>query len=225
MAAGAAADASARPVPAAGGETPSAERPALGSHRHETARPPLSRTDREAVRRRDPEALGALFECYFDRVYAVIYRLLGERALAEDVAQEVFLKVYRAAHRMDPERDPLPWLMAIAHNACRDVWRSNAHRLGRRAVSIDEHPLAGGGLSAGTNDPEREALARERERLVQQAILRLPEPLRVAVVLHDYQGLGHEEIARITGVRHAAARKRYSRALEALGRLLEDHLR
>ncbi|HEY3216926.1 MAG TPA: RNA polymerase sigma factor [Candidatus Eisenbacteria bacterium] len=220
MAPGAAPEVAARSGTASGGEAPSPEPPGAGPHRHGSGQGPLSRADREAVRKRDPEALGALFECYFDRVYALIFRLLGERTLAEDVTQEVFLKVYRAAHRMDPERDPGPWLMAIAHNACRDVWRSNAHRVRRRAVSIDEHPHLGGGLSAGTNDPERDALAGERERLIQEAILRLPEPLRVAIVLHDYQGLGHEEIAAITGVRHAAARKRYSRALAALALLL-----
>ena len=54
--------------------------------------------------------------------------------------------------------------------------------------------------------------------------MKLPEPLRLAIVLHDYQGLGHEEIAALTGVHHAAARKRYSRALAALARLLKDSL-
>jgi RNA polymerase sigma-70 factor (ECF subfamily) len=114
--------------------------------------------------------------------------------------------------------------MTIAHNACRDLWRSNAWKLTRRAASLDgDSPLAET-LTRGTNDPEREALAAERERLVQEALLELPEPLRVAIVMHDYQGLGHDEIAAITGVNHAAVRKRYSRALAALGRLLKGSL-
>ena len=100
-----------------------------------------------------------------------------------------------------------------------------AWKLSRRAASLDgDSPLAAT-LSRGTNDPERDALASERERLVQQALRRLPEPLRVAIVLHDYQGMGHEEIAALTGIHHAAARKRYSRALSALARLLKDSLR
>jgi RNA polymerase sigma-70 factor (ECF subfamily) len=179
--------------------------------------------DLERVRARDPEALAALFERYFDRVYGLVYRLLGDRTLAEDMTQEVFLKVHRAAHQLDPSRDPGPWLMTIAHNACRDLWRSNAWKLTRRAASLDgDAPLAAM-LSHGTNDPERDLLASERERLVQEALLRLPEPLRVAIVMHDYQGLGHEEIAA-TGIHHAAARKRYSRALAALARLLKGSL-
>jgi RNA polymerase sigma-70 factor (ECF subfamily) len=178
----------------------------------------------ERVRRRDPEALAAFFERHFDRVYGLVYRLLGDRAQAEDVTQEVFLKVHRAADRIDPMRDPVPWLMTIAHNACRDLWRSNAWKLTRRSASLDgDSPLAET-LSRGTNDPERDLLASEREHLVQEALRRLPEPLRVAIVMHDYQGLGHDEIAAITGIHHAAARKRYSRALAALARLLEDSL-
>jgi RNA polymerase sigma-70 factor, ECF subfamily len=178
----------------------------------------------ERVRNRDPEALAAFFERYFDRVYGLVYRLLGNRAQAEDMAQEVFLKVHRAADRIDPMRDPMPWLMTITHNACRDLWRSNAWKLTRRSASLDgDSPLAET-LSRGTNDPERDLLASERERLVQEALLKLPDPLRVAILMHDYQGLGHGEIAALTGVNHAAARKRYSRALAALARLLEDSL-
>jgi RNA polymerase sigma-70 factor (ECF subfamily) len=158
-------------------------------------------------------------------VFGLIYRLLGNRSLAEDVTQEVFLKVHRAADRLDPARDPLPWLMTIAHNACRDVWRSNAYRLSRRAASIDDDARLAEMLPRATNDPERDLLATERERLVQAAIGELPEPLRVAVVLHDYEGLGHEEIAAIMGIHHAAARKRYSRALAALAKALGDRLK
>ena len=185
----------------------------------------LTRAQLEAVRRRDPEALGALFERYFERIFGFVYRLLSERGLAEDVTQEVFLKVHRGAHQIDPTRDPGPWLMTVAHNACRDLWRSGAYRMGRRTSALDEAPLAHETVSREADDPEQRLLREERERLVQEAISKLPEPLRVAVVLRDYQGLGHEEIATITGVHHDAARKRYSRALAALARLLEGKLR
>lgn len=174
------------------------------------------------VQAREPEALATFFEAYFDRVFGLVYRLLGNRPGAEDVTQEVFYKVHRAAHRLDPDRDPMPWLAAIAHNACRDHWRSGAYRLGRRSASIDE-PVVQSSLAAAS-DPEREALASERERLVQAAISELPEMLRVPVVLHDYQGLSHEDVARILGIRHDAARKRYSRALTALGKRLREML-
>ena len=64
----------------------------------------------------------------------------------------------------------------------------------------------------------------ERERAVQEAIHDLPEQLRVAILLHDYEGLGHEEIANMTGITHSAARKRYSRGLSELARKLRSRL-
>jgi len=164
--------------------------------------------------------MAAFFEHYFDRVFGLVFRLLGDRTAAEDVTQEVFYKVYRSAHQLDPARDPGPWITAIAYNACRDLWRSGAHRMGRKSHSVEDDPVVASRLTTGTNDPERDALRNERERLVQQAIAALPEPLRTAIVLYDYEGLSHQQIADLAGIQHAAARKRYSRALAALAETL-----
>ncbi len=179
----------------------------------------------EGVRTRDPEALSAFFEEHVDAIYDFAYRLLGERAPAEDATQEVFLRVHRAAERLDPERDPRPWLAQITRNVCRDVWRSAAYRAGRRSVSVDADEPDGVVLTAPKADPEQATLDRERDEIVQAAILKLPEGEREIVVLHDYRGLRHDEIADVVGVSHAAVRKRYSRALarlaESLRRVLE----
>jgi RNA polymerase sigma-70 factor (ECF subfamily) len=172
------------------------------------------------VRARHPEALAAFFERYGGHVYGLAFRLLGAREGAEDVTQEVFFKVQRAAHRLDPARDPLPWITAITYNACRDLWRSSAHRLERHSDSLEADPALAERLPGGGGDPESVLLGEERERRVQEALLALPESLRAAIVLHDYEGLDHREVAVLTGIGHAAARKRYSRALAALGRLL-----
>ena len=188
------------------------------------SRPALSRDVLEAVRAREPAALATFYERYVDQVYALVYRMLGERVAAEDITQEVFHKVHRAAPQLDTSRDPGPWLTAIATNACRDLWRSGAHQMRRRSDSLDDEGGLAERLTRGQDEPERVALARERERLVQEAIRELPEPLRLAVVLHEYEGLDHLEIAKLTGVHHAAARKRYSRALEALGKRLRGKL-
>ena len=179
----------------------------------------------ERVRRREPEALGRFFELHFDAVYGLVFRLLGNRAMAEDATSEVFLKVHRAADRIDPGRDPKPWLMTIATNVCRDLWRSGAWRMSRRSDSIDDDPVVAGRLTDSSASPEGAMLATERERLVQEALMELPEPLRTAIVLHDWQGMSHLEVAAASGIEHAAARKRYSRALAALAKCLEGRLR
>jgi len=186
---------------------------------------PLDRATLERVRARDGEALGLLFERYFDAVYALVHRLLGDHAAAEDAASEVFLKVHRAAHQLDPGRDPAPWLMTIATNVCRDLWRSGAYRMSRRQAAALDDPSVAGQLTRAGDGPEHEVISAERERLVQEALMQLPPPLRTAIVLHDWQGLSHQEVADALGLEHAAARKRYSRALSALARRLEGRLR
>jgi len=174
------------------------------------------------VRKRDPQAMALFFECYFDRVYGLACRLLGDRTSAEDVTQDVFQKVHRAAHQLDASRDPGPWLMTITHNACRDFWRSRAYKLARKSRSLEDTEGLAEMLPSPGENPEETAGRRERARRVQEAILDLPEELRAVVVLHDYQGLGHEEIAKMIGATHVGTRKRYSRALTRLARALRD---
>lgn len=202
------------PARADAGPGASGDGPELGA-------PAFSPDELSRVRAREPEALSAFFERYFEQVFGLVFRLIGERSLAEDVTQEVFLKVHRAIHRLDITRDPSPWLTTIAYNACRDVWRSGPYRLSRRSAPLDD-PAVAPRLASVALDPEGSLLAAERERWVREAVARLPEPLRVAVVLYDYQGLSHEQVARLAGINPAAARKRYSRALAALGAMLKQ---
>lgn len=178
--------------------------------------------DLEGVRRRDPGALAALFDAHFDRLYAVVYRMLGNRTEAEDAIQEVFLKIHRGAPSLDPGRDPAPWLVTIAANVCRDRWRSGSSRLDRASSSIEDNPGIAQTLSHGGSDPERDLIAGERARRVQEAILRLKPESREVIVLREYEGLGYDAIAEILGVNEAAVRKRFSRALDELGRHVNE---
>lgn len=184
-------------------------------------RPAEPSLDLEGVRRREPAALEAFFERYFDRVYAIVARLLGNRAAAEDAAQEVFVKIHRAAHTLDPARDPGPWVATIATNVCRDFWRSAPHRMERRSASLEDTPGLADRLTTGIADPEHNLVMAERAGLVQAAILELKEDFREVVLLREYDGRSYEEIAAIVGANEAAVRKRYSRALAELGSLLK----
>ncbi len=205
-------------VPGNGGSAPQAAR----SSASELA--PPSREELLRVRDREEAALGRFFDRYFSHVYGLVRRLLRDETLAEDATQEVFLKVHRAIDRLDPERDPAPWLTTIAYNVCRDRWRSSADKMDRQSSSIEDQPGLSNRLGDSRSTPEEDALAHERQRLVQEAISRLPEPQREVVVLHDYEGMTHDEIAQMVGASHAAIRKRYSRALNALADLLKETL-
>ena len=188
----------------------------------EGADPPL---DLEGVRQRDPMALAALFDRYFDRLYAVVYRILMNRAEAEDAIQEVFLKVHRGAPSLDPARDPLPWLVTIAANVSRDRWRSGSSRLDRASTSFDSNPGLREtlpGPDGGGSNPERDLLTRERAERVREAIAKLKPESREVIVLREFEGMGYDRIAEILGVNEAAVRKRFSRALDELGRHVNE---
>lgn len=189
-----------------------------------SSKAPLDLSVLQGVRNRDPDALGAFFEHYFDRVYALAFRLLGDHASAEDAVQDVFYKVHRAADRLDTSRDPGPWLVTITLNTCRSLWRSASYKMSVRSVDVE--PPSGGapGVADPARDPEERLMSAERERQVQDAVGRLPEGLKTVVLLRDYQGLDHREIAEILRISHDAVRKRYSRALSELGKSLQGIL-
>ena len=81
------------------------------------------------MRARDPKALGAFFDQHMPRINSLAFRLLGDVHAAEDLTQEVFYRAFRALERLDPARDPVPWLVAITYNAWRDQCRSRARSL------------------------------------------------------------------------------------------------
>jgi len=176
----------------------------------------------ERVRTRDPEALGALFDAYIGRIFGLAFRMTGDRSAAEDVTQETFLKVHRAAHQLDPDRDPGPWLLTIAANVCRGHWRSRGGRQDKQTLSLDAKPEAVAHVRAEGADPEQDAQAADEKRRLDRALERLPKEMRLVVVLHDLRGMTHEEISAATGDAPPAVRKRYSRALGKLRELLED---
>ena len=183
--------------------------------------PAFDREDLKRAQSGDAEALGRFFDHHFDRIFSVVYRFVGSVETAQDITQEVFLKVRRHIGRLDIENDPAPWLYTVAVNACRDHRRSAWWRISRQSVPLD-HDLAAPALSSRMPSPEEALVTAEEEGRVQAAILQLPPELGMSVVLHDFEGLSHDLIARITGTSHAAARKRHSRALRALAALLGE---
>jgi len=213
------------------GERPSKDREAGSTDGHATAQtsgrasvPPPDATVLSAARQRDPDGLARFFDHYFRLVYGLTFRLLGNTELAEDATQDIFYRLQRAIDKLDPDRDPTPWVITVALNACRSIWRSTAHRMDRQTDSWEP---AGDGRHEPVDQgrsPAEELEQTEREQVVQAALLALPENLRSVVVLRDYQGLNHQEIAAVLGLRHGAVRKRYSRALHSLADLLRGKL-
>jgi len=210
-----------------GREQPSRREPDVaGTGDHAASGAGLSPDVLAGVRRREPDALGALFDAYVDRIYGLALRLLRDRAAAEDVTQEAFLRVHRSCHQLDPTRDPGPWLLTITANLCRERWRRSRRRGEDRTLSLDDDEAPGAFLAAAVVDPAPDpaaaAEATQRQRRLEEAIGHLPENMRLVVLLHAHQGLTHEEIAALVDENPAAVRKRFSRALRRLRELLQD---
>jgi RNA polymerase sigma-70 factor (ECF subfamily) len=170
----------------------------------------------EGVRRRDAAALERFFDAVFPYVYNLALRLTGHREAAEDVTQEVFLKVYRAADRIEPDRSPRPWLTTITYNAVRD----SARRTSARPEDATD-PAVIGDRQAGGRTPDEELSRAEASELVERALRALDEHHRAVVILHEYCGISHADIATMMGASHDAVRKRYSRALGQMREYIE----
>ena len=168
----------------------------------------------DRLRRGDPAAFETLVVVHQHRVFAVALRMLGNRADAEDAAQEVFLRVHRALPGFRGDAKLSTWLYAIAARLC-------LSRLGeahRRLVRADETALAR--VPDPEADPARHLEEDEREAALRRAITELSDDRRMVVVLRDLEGLPYEEIAQILGLELGTVRSRLHRArLDLKGKL------
>jgi RNA polymerase sigma-70 factor, ECF subfamily len=143
---------------------------------------------------RDPDALGTLYDRHSARLFGLAQRILGDTGEAEEVLQEVFLYVWKAAATFDPSRGPvLAWLLVATRS--RSIDRLRSRRPGRSGGvrSLDEVPEA-----ASSEDIEADASSREWEAQCRAAIAELPEDQRRALELAYFDGLTHQEIAERT---------------------------
>ncbi len=140
--------------------------------------------------RQDMAALGELVQRHQQRVLELAFRTLGKWDLAEDVAQEAFLRVHRAARNYRPKARFTTWLYRIVVNLCLDERRRRA----RNGTSLDDVTVE------AQAEPDCDVAEKEEiAQLVRAAVNGLPERQRVALVLHRYEGLSHSQIAEVTG--------------------------
>jgi RNA polymerase sigma-70 factor (ECF subfamily) len=168
----------------------------------------------ERSQRGDLDAFDRLVLIHQDRIYHLAYRVTGNAEDARDVAQETFIKAYRALPRYRHHAAFGTWLHRIAVNTALDLVR---RRPQAPPAGLEEVKLA-----AAAHNPDLELERREAERRVQAALARLSPPHRTIVVLRDLQGMAYEEIAGVLGIPIGTVRSRLSRAREALRQALRD---
>src|SRR5580692_4918679 len=173
------------------------------------------------LRSRDERAFRELIDAERDRVFNITYRMLGNRAEAEDVAQEVFISVFKTIDSFREESKLSTWLYRVTVNHCKNRIKYLARRHDRDRDELDEsaHAQQTNGAVADPPrhaQPDRALAGAQMEKLLQEAIANLEEDHRVVVVLRDVEDLSIEEICEITGLPDGTVKSRLHRARLAL---------
>ena len=167
--------------------------------------------------RGDAHAFGLIFEQYRVPVFNFIYRMLnGNREVAEDLLNEIFMKLHDAREYYEPRAKLSTWLFTIARNHCLNCIKSRNYRQSRRTVSLEElaqkttEPSAPDRLvSRSVPDDAKRADLRE---LLEQAIAGLPDEYKEVFILHAVEGFAHAEVAQMLKTNPATVRTHYHRA-------------
>jgi RNA polymerase sigma-70 factor (ECF subfamily) len=179
---------------------------------------------------RDERAFNALVKAYERRVFALVLRMIGNRAEAEDLAQEVFVQVFKAVGSFRGESKLSTWIYRIAINLCKN--RTKYLRV-RHAGEQDELEAVADRMPIGEARhanvaqiarPDEMMAGKQVERIVQQAILELEPSFRECLVLRDVEDLSYEEIGAITGLPDGTVKSRIHRARAQLKELVEKAL-
>ena len=166
------------------------------------------------TRRGDTSAFGELVSRHHSGVVNVVYRMCGDARLAEDAAQEAFLKAWLRIDTYRPVSAFRNWLYRIAVNAARDTLRRQ-----RETVRID-----GLSLQGNTPDPAVAVAQKERAGRVRAAVLALPPASREVIVLREYQGLSYREIADVLDIPQGTVMSRLNYARNRLRDSLAEEI-
>ena len=169
------------------------------------------------IRDGDMEAFRLLVEMHQARVIGTISKMLGSEAEAEDLAQQVFIRVWKSAPRYQPTAKFTTWLFRITRNLVFNELRRKRH-------FADQPEDAPEPVERSEKEPDRVLLDEELQRAIQEAINELPESQRMAIILRRYEELPYEEIAKVMGTTVPAVKSILFRARAELRERLAKYL-
>ncbi len=166
---------------------------------------------------------------YQNRVVSLMTHLVGHRDMAEDLAQEVFMRVYRARGRYVPGAKFSTWLYTIAHNVASNALRGLSRRrevnlVSRESGEFKGNPMDAAALAASGLMPTRQLDKAELQDVVKIAIAALNERQRMAVLLNKFEHLSYEEIAEVMQLSPSAVKSLLTRARSNLRDVLDPYL-
>lgn len=180
----------------------------------------------ERCRANDDAAFSEVVARYKAKIYNYVYRMTGSADDAEDLTQEVFIRLYTSIDSFRGQSSLNTWLFRIAGNLCIDRFRRVKNRV--PAYSLDE-PVGEGDVQTQevadeTYAPHRLLQNAEMAEQIQAALSKLPEKLRAPLLLHDIEGLPYEEIAQIAGCPLGTVKSRLFNARMQLRRHLASYV-
>jgi RNA polymerase sigma-70 factor (ECF subfamily) len=177
----------------------------------------------------DLAAFDEIVARYKNRIYNYVYRLCRRREAAEDITQEVFVRLFIQAGALRPQSSFTSWLYRVAGNLCIDEHRRMQTRRAVVSRSLDQPVATETGMidlqvPDRSGDPERELLRDELESKVEEAVDSLPDKMRVVLLLNDQEGLSYEEIAGIVKIPVGTVKSRLFNARMALKEALDGYI-
>jgi RNA polymerase sigma factor (sigma-70 family) len=193
----------------------------------EAAAPPVEMDLVRQAQRGDLAAYDELVKRYQERIYATVYHMTSNHEDANDLAQDSFIKAFQALKSFKGGSSFYTWLYRIAVNKTINFLKQRKNRVHMSLNDLDFNTENNPDLVALISDktPRREAGLNELSEKLNAALLKLSEPHRVVVVLHDVQGQSHEEIAEIMDCNIGTVRSRLFYARQQLQSLLADYLK
>jgi RNA polymerase sigma-70 factor (ECF subfamily) len=168
------------------------------------------------LRRGDDRAFAQLVREHQDRVFDLLFRMLGDREEALDLSQEVFVSVHAALGRFRGESRLSTWIYRVAKNHCLNRLKYLQRRQRGRSTEISDVPEGVLEASLPSRRPDEAIVEREEKALVQRALGELDEEHRLLLVLRDIEGLPYHEIAQVTELPEGTVKSRLHRARAAL---------
>ena len=178
------------------------------------------------LRARDERAFRELITEHRDRIFNLTYRMLGNRAEAEDVAQEVFITVFKTIDSFREEAKFSTWLYRVAVNHCKNRIKYLSRRHDRAQDELDENAgaVVASGPAGPMPRPDRAVEGMQLDKVLQDAIATLDEDHRLVIVLREIEDLSIEEICEITGLPDGTVKSRLHRARLALRKKIARHM-
>jgi RNA polymerase sigma-70 factor (ECF subfamily) len=176
----------------------------------------------ERVQKGDKRAFDLLVLKYQHKIFAVISRFIRDHAEVQDVAQDAFIKAYRALPNFRGESAFYTWMYRIAINTAKNYLVARNRRPPASDVDVDDAEFfSGNDAMHEMNTPERNLLRDELQSVIHQAFSELPDDLRMAVTLREIDGLSYEEIAEAMDCPIGTVRSRIFRAREAIDKKIQ----